>query len=271
MSGIELIDNPAKFSQSILDEMRPILSHEAKIFNGISVLDPFAGTGKIHSLARPKGTLPAIRTVGVELEPEWAEHHPDTEVGNALDLRWRADSFDVIATSPVYGNRMSDHHNAQERCKPCGATGSVPVTGQGRDGFEECEKCNGSGRREYKRNTYKHTLGRDLSEGSAAVLQWGPSQKAIKAYQDFHVAAWTEARRVLRPKGLFVLNISNHIRTIDGEAVEIPVSEWHRDTIIRLGFTLLDDIHIETPRNGMGANRDVRVEYEHIYVLRAIA
>lgn len=267
------IKHPAKFSDSVLDVIAPILKNEARRKGGIRVLDPFAGVGKVHLLAtEPRAQYP-IRIVGVELEPEWANQHPNNEVGDALNLRWRAGSFDAIVTSPVFGNRMSDSHDAKEKCRPCKGTGKV-TEDMGLAGLRisKCEKCEGEGRREYKRNTYKHTLGRDLTEGSSAVLQWGPSKRAIKRYQEFHLAAWEEARRVLntptkqkRDGGLFVLNISDHIR--DHEV--IPVAEWHRDAIIDLGFRLVEDLHVETPRFGEGENYDARVPYEHVFVFRA--
>ena len=48
-------------------------------------------------------------------------------------------------------------------------------------------------------------------------MQWGD------AYRSFHVKAWREAWRVLRPGGRFVLNIKDHIR--NGE--RMPVTDWH--------------------------------------------
>ena len=68
--------HPARFSDAVLDRIGTMLD-EYQV-NGV-VLDPFAGTGKIHRLATP-----TRRTVGVEIEPEWAATHPGTIVGNAL-------------------------------------------------------------------------------------------------------------------------------------------------------------------------------------------
>ena len=114
-----------------------------------------------------------FRSVGVELEPEWVAMHSRTIVGDALDLPFHDDTFDVVATSPCYGNRLADHHNAQD-----------------------------GGRR----HSYTHDLGRILHSHNAGTLHWGD------AYRIFHVAAWAEAVRVLVPSGLFVLNISDHLR-----------------------------------------------------------
>lgn len=156
------VAHPAKFTDSILDAVRPFLPGVG------TVLDPFAGTGKVHLLATP-----TLRTVGVEIEPEWATMHPSTVVGNALALPFGDNTFDAIVTSPTYGNRMADHHEA-------------------RDGS--------------KRMTYRHTLGRKLHEANSGAMQWG------REYKEFHLATWREALRVLRPGGTFVLNCSDHVR-----------------------------------------------------------
>ena len=129
------------------------------------VLDPFAGTGLIHQVHD--------RAIGVEIEPEWAAMHPRTVVGDATCLPFDSQVFDAIATSPCYGNRMADHHDA-------------------RDGS--------------KRHTYRHYLGRQLHENSAGKLQWGA------AYRDLHERAWAECYRVLVPFGVLILNISDHVR-----------------------------------------------------------
>src|SRR5437868_9381022 len=102
------------------------------------VLDPFAGVGGIHTLA----ALGIAHTVGVELEPECALQHPRNIVGSALALPFPDDTFDAIVTSPCYGNRMADHHDAKDASR---------------------------------RNTYTHALGRPLAFANAGSLQWGDS------------------------------------------------------------------------------------------------
>jgi tRNA G10 N-methylase Trm11 len=192
----------------------------------LRVLDPFAGIGKIHDLAGE-----GITTVGVELEAEWAMQHPGTEVGDALNLRFRRNGFDVIATSPCYGNRMADHHNAQD----------------------------GSHRR-----SYKHYLDRDPSPGSASVMHWGD------AYREFHTNAVIECDRVLRPGGLVLWNISNHKKTINkGQpAVEQKVSEWYMALFLGMGWLLQEIRPIKTPRYKYGENSETRTEFEFIIAMR---
>jgi SAM-dependent methyltransferase len=97
--------HPAKFSHPLIPIFQSLLPPDRYPL----VLDPFAGTGRIHQLEQD--------TVGVELEPEWASMHPDTIEGNALKLPFDKDTFDAVCTSPTYGNRMADHHKAKDNSK----------------------------------------------------------------------------------------------------------------------------------------------------------
>ena len=161
-------DHPAPFSDPILDQAA---EHLREFETTGVVLDPFAGTGRVHELAGRIG----VRTIGVELEPEWAAKHPDTVEGNALSLTDTIDhrSVDAIVTSPTYGNRMADHHDATD---------------------------------DSVRLTYKHTIGRELHGDNSGQLQWGDE------YRRFHEVAWAEAVATLKPGGTFTLNIKNHVR-----------------------------------------------------------
>jgi tRNA G10 N-methylase Trm11 len=103
------------------------------------ILDPFAGTGKIHKLDHAE-------TIGIEIEPEWASCHPRTLCGDATRLPFPNDSFDAVFSSACYGNRLSDHHNA-------------------RDGS--------------KRYSYKFALGRNPHENSAATLPFGDAYRSL--------------------------------------------------------------------------------------------
>lgn len=208
--------HPAKFSDNVLDAIEAALIR-AHLTNDAVILDPFAGVGKVHR-------LPWV-TRGVELEPEWAAQHPDTIVGDATDLPFPDATFDAVVTSPCYGNRMADHHEARDL--------SV-------------------------RNTYRHRLRRELTHNNAGAMQWGPE------YRDLHAIVWAEVHRVLRPGGVMALNISNHYR--DGL---IPlVVEWHLNALGVVGMELVSGQRVRTPRNGQGANRELRVDHEVVALLR---
>lgn len=107
------------------------------------------------------------------------------------------------------------------------------------------------------RITYTSYLGHAVATGSSARLQWGP------AYRDFHLKAWSEADRVLRPGGRFVLNVKDHIR----QGVTVDVTAWHTTTIVDLGFTLVDDLIVRTPGQRNGANGHLRIDHEHVLIL----
>lgn len=157
--------HPAKFSDVILQRIGELLATRRDNKPSL-VLDPFAGTGKIHQ-------LDSVTTVGVEIEHEWARQHRRNIIANTLHLPFRAGTFDGIITSPCYGNRHADHHNARDASY---------------------------------RHSYTHTLGRTLHDDSAGTLHWGEN------YRAFHDRAWSECLRVLRPTGFVILNVSNHIR-----------------------------------------------------------
>jgi SAM-dependent methyltransferase len=90
------LSHPARYPNALI----PILASTVPVDQFPNVLDPFAGTGRIHQLPN--------QTVGVEIEPEWAALHDDTICASALALPFDNDSFDAIVTSPTYGNRLAD-------------------------------------------------------------------------------------------------------------------------------------------------------------------
>jgi hypothetical protein len=181
MSAVEappLAKHPAKFSDSIVGQLdRLVRAEQRRLCRELWLLDPFAGVGRIHRLHREG----KIATVGVELEPEWAACHSRTICADSL--AWmrgadvseepRARLFDVIATSPTYGNRMADDHDARD-----GST----------------------------RHSYRHDLGRPLSTGSSGGMPWGPR------YWSFHAEAYRLMFDVLAPGGLLLLNVSDFVR-----------------------------------------------------------
>lgn len=239
-------DHPAMFSRELLAPLAEAIAGSE------SVVDPFAGTGRVHVIAELAG-VPS--SVGIELEAEWANadlyRGPERLqiVGDSLVelARLGSSTFGAVLTSPAYGNRMADKHEARDSCKACGGSGVV--------GHGECKVCKGVGLS--RRNTYRHRLGRALSENNGGGLQWGPE------YRDLHRSIWRESVEVLAPGGRFVVNCSNHIR--QGELMD--VCGWHRDVLSDLGLVLVDVIEVETRRQRHGANGHLRVAGEQIIVM----
>lgn len=216
----ENIKHPAVYT----DKFIPIFAEHLQGYN--KVYDPFAGTGKI-SLIREFGWSGDLYCS--EIEPEWTHRYSGINhwfIGDSSKTSFIKDGFfDAICTSPTYGNRMADHFEARDSSK---------------------------------RITYRHRLGRVLSEDNTGRMQWG------EKYKNKHQEIYTEVLRTLRSGGLFILNISDHIRA--GRV--IPVSQWHVALLINLGCIVEKEINIETQRMGFGANAKARVDTELICILR---
>lgn len=277
--------HPAPYPRYVLARIELWLNGERRALQRpLRILDPMAGIGRIHDLPKRLG-----ETVGVELEPEWAEQRVGTVVGDATVLpdEW-AETFDAVVVSPAYGNRMSDHHEAKDSCAKCQGTGTdwdeagcaeapflcpechsvacacggvgramkAHVAGCARCRARRCAGCGGTGLS--KRYTYRHALGRPLSPNNAGQMHWPSS-----AYRTLHKAAWTEAHRVLRVGGVMICNVKNHLR----DDVEQLVVEWHEQTMRDAGFRI-DGID-SVPAKGLqhaGANANVRVATEQLII-----
>jgi len=271
---MELRPHPAKFSDVHLEAARAYLDAEVER-RGITreellVLDSFAGIGLVHELP--------YTTVGVELEPEWAGHHPDTIVGDATDLAAvgiHPGQFDAYFTSTTFANRMADTYDgSRDTCTSCKGSGcrwgectALHLKPVG-DAAEltaphgPCERCTGTGYAPTTRNTYRVSLGRMPSEGSSCCLQWGA------AWRRLHRLAMVQAVEAVAGDGLLLVNASDSRRTVNGELIYPPVVEFLTMTLLRAGCYLVAIDRVETRRQGNGANRDVRAAWEHLIVVR---
>jgi len=185
--------HPATYSDALLDTLRELLEeHHDGV--GRRIVDPFAGTGRIHELQ------PGWATIGVELEPEWAGLHADTICGDSRlleDLLHGHRPVDAIVTSPAYGNRLADSYDAYDP---------------------------------QARRSYSIDLGRPLTDGNGAGLQWGDE------YRTLHERVWEECSWLLRSGGLLLLNCKDHQRAGRVEAV----TGWHVRTLVGLGLAVID-------------------------------
>lgn len=163
----------------------------------------------------------------LEIEFEWAKINKSI-VADSQYMPFQNNIFDAVCTSPTYGNRMADHFIDHQPHK------------------------------KYIRNTYRHYLGKELNVNNSGRMQWG------EKYKQLHINVWKECKRVLKPNSIFILNISDHIRS----GKRFYVSDWHIKILQEIGFTLLKQHKIKTPRQKFGKNANLRVKYESVFILQ---
>lgn len=222
-----LRSHPATFSAPILAKAAEMLPPGPGL-----ALDPLAGVGKGLDLLEAAG----YKAIGWEMEREWASQDPRIRCGDFLDNDLAPWSVDLIFTSPAYGNRMADNYaGSPSDLEHLLRTGTI------------------------RRRSYRIFLGRPLSAGNGAALQWGPG------YRSLHARLWKEANRVLRSGGYFLLNASNHERDHEVQRV----LEWHVDHLTRVCDLKLVQIEaVQTHRYRDGANRQAREDNEYLILLR---
>ena len=160
--------HPAKYNDKFIPIFADMLKGKKR------VLDPFAGVGKI-GLIKKFGFNGKI--YANDIESEWIQpnqHDCDfITVEDAEFLQYPDGFFDAICTSPTYGNRMADHHNAKD----------------------------GS-----KRNTYTHCIGHQLNDGNTGKMHYG------EKYKEKHKRIYQNICRMLKKDGIFILNVKNFIK-----------------------------------------------------------
>lgn len=156
------MNHPAKFNDIILANIDSTVN---VMFDQTPrrILDPFGGVGRLKEI------FP--HAICLDIEPEWARE--SGLQADATKLPFADKTFQLVVTSPTYGNRMADHHKARDKSK---------------------------------RITYTHMIGHDLHDNNTGKMQFG------NRYIYTHQIAWREVARVIEPFGIFILNIKNHIR-----------------------------------------------------------
>lgn len=187
------------------------------------LLDPFAGTGLVHTVADRLH----VDSIGVEIEPEWADLHARTLCADSRTItRDLVGEFDAIVTSPTYGNRMADHHNATDLSD---------------------------------RGTYKHRLGRELAAGNSGAMHWGDE------YRQLHETVYSICTALLSPGGTFVVNVKDHVK--DGRRVPVAAWHLSTLLALGLSFVDDASIPSKGLGGAVGDNAADRIGVEHIYIL----
>lgn len=231
---------PAPYSAPIVHLMRILLSQPPK---RIRALDPFAGVGRGLRAFPPKSKVTLV-----EIEKEWAEDcrlqaalYPDLDVTVIHgDSRYSIPrrKYNLIVTSPSYGNRFAD----PLRVKP----------------GVNCR-------------SYAQSLGRAPSEGSTASKDFGWE------YMTLNREVMLSALSRLESGGEVWINISDHYRTPPkakktdppNEPVRIPVSRFWIDMLDGMGFMLREAHPIRTKRSKEGENRH-RVPFESLLIFEDV-
>lgn len=234
------VRHPCQWTPAVLDHVAGTLNTEAGNTR-LCVLDPFAGTG-LRVAAHP--TSRRHVWVGIELEQSficapWVEH------GNARHLPFGAAAFNAAATSFVFPNRMVDSFISSENDQ------------SRRHTYSHAARANREDR------TYK------LHSDNAGAMGWGTGDG--QAWRDLHTAVIAELIRVLTPRGLAVIEISNHLVTRrKGQApTEVDAVGWVREEMRRAGCSHVSDTAIPVRRLRHGTNGDSRVPCTQVTAWRA--
>lgn len=268
---IEKRPHCATFSDVALEQILGVLDRRLPVGldaqRPTTILDPFAGVGTIHKLSGRQVNLlhgPLV-TYGIELEAEWAIQHPSTMQGDALELGdlFAEQPMDAIVTSPAFGNRMADSYDGRGRCKACSGIGFMaPATEPGDEPIAlaqmVCERCKGSGLDRSKRATYRISLGRELSEGSGASMQWG------EAYRDFHRLFLERCHSFLGKGQPLIIDMKDHYRR---GWQDVP--QWWAGAMAFAGFRFIQVDPYEVDSMSYGANGDLRAS--HAFLISGLA
>ena len=212
--------HPATYPDAALTLIRKAWSVEAaNLGRRPVVVDPMAGVGTIRRVI--------MDAICVELEREWCEQIPayptDVFVGDAGMIE-PVSALDMVVVSPPWANRLAD-------AKYAGSPADIASGGGART----------------KRRTYRIHLGRDLTAGSVAAMQWRGDGSEFCAAVVRALKPWVEA---LRPGGLLLVDIADHMRN----GVWEPVCSTLASTIVGvLPVELSAVTPVDAPRFTAGA------------------
>jgi len=228
--SVATVAHPCQWTPAVLDHVANTLHTEAA-GRRLCVLDPFAGTGlrvAAHDIYQRHVW------VGIELEESfigapWVQH------GNAKHLPFGAAAFNAAATSLVFPNRMVDDFVSSETDK------------SRRHTYSHAARANRNDR------TYR------LHPDNAGAMGWGAGDG--QAWRDLHTAVIAELIRVIVPRGLVVIEISNHLVTRrKGEApTTVDAVGWVWEEMARTGCAHVSDTAIPIRRLRHGTNGASRV------------
>lgn len=219
--------HPAMFTPAIVDLMVERLANVRG-----TLIDPFAGMGMhLHRFCGP-----GRRVIGYEIEQPWVDAGGSATAGlirqgDSTKLPHRKGSIAAIFTSPVYPNRMTDHHRARDN----------------------------SERRSYTHDirTMTGNAGYELAVNNAGKMSGG---LASADYRTLNVRVLRECLRVARPGAVLLLNVSDSY--MDDEIQS--VTAWFIAAAQKIGWEWRTADRVPTPRMRRGKNGTKRVDGEWV-------
>ena len=221
--------HPAPYSEGIITLHKELLGGRK-----VRALDPFAGVGRGLDFV-PSGSSITL----VEIEPEWAEDcrqaaelRPDLKVtvvqGDSRKVIPRR-KYDLICTSPTYGNRFTDVYLPNPR---------------------------------WRRRSYAQSLKRPVSDGSTSRFGFQSEQ-----YRNINAEVMEQAVRRLVIGGEAWINVSDSYKTLHKgeEPTRMLVTLWWINLMHDLGLVLREARPVYTRRFKDGDNRH-RAAYESLLI-----
>lgn len=162
--------HPAPYSEGLFPIFADLISSVAVERQQVKLLDPMCGEGSILDI---KQHLPGVAfQVHASDLYRWTYAREGVHVADATSLPHPDSIFDVIVTSPPYGNRMADALSS--------------------DGDN--------------RVTYADRRGAEAQPNDVSGMQWGQQYRLTMS------TIWAETVRVAKPGALIVVNCKDHIR-----------------------------------------------------------